>query len=347
MTHAAPSQQLRSASGEPRVTVVAVLGTGSSGTRYLNELERLSKLTAVEAIAVPIRTERYEALRREGKAVAHTLEEATAHGATRCIVATDTGRHAADVREALGLGMEVLVEKPMASTAEEAAELQQLADRATRLLYVGCVLRFSTSLNTFGHELHRLGRLHSVQIVCQSYLPDWRPQRPYQDAYSARASEGGVLRDLIHEVDYAGWLFGWPAAVQARLRNLGRLGIEAEELAEVNWVSPAGASVSLTLDYLTRPPRRQVIACGEQGTLVWDGIARTVMVDGASLPVPSQEDDNLFIAQAQAFLRACDPQLTTRDSRLATAEDGVKALAVCDAARRASVSRREETVVFP
>ena len=48
--------------------------------------------------------------------------------------------------------------------------------------------------------------------------------------------------------------------------------------------------------------------------------------------------------QAQAFVEALNGG---HDARLATAEEGIWDLAVCDAARSASASRREETVAYP
>jgi predicted dehydrogenase len=190
--------------------------------------------------------------------------------------------------------------------------------------------------------------VHSVRVECQSYLPDWRPTRPYQESYAARPSEGGVLLDLIHEIDYTGWLFGWPGTVQARRRNLGRLGIAEEEAVDLLWDTAEAGCVSMSLDYLTRPPRRLLRACGERGTLEWDGMAGTVsltVAGGTSQIVrSSQTREEMFAAQAHGVLQACRDG---EDPRLATAEDGIRALAVCEAARRASQSRGEEPVVMP
>ena len=42
-----------------------------------------------------------------------------------------------------------------------------------------------------------------------SYLPGWRPGTDYRQSYSAqRRLGGGVLLDVIHEVDYAAWVLG-------------------------------------------------------------------------------------------------------------------------------------------
>lgn len=310
-----------------RETVV-VLGTGSIGKRHLAIFQEMAQ---VQPVAVSVRSES-----------GHTLEESAA---ALAVIATDTGRHAKDALRALHLGMDLLVEKPLAVDARQARQIHEEAMRLSRKVYVGCVLRFSESLGRFRENLPQIGKVHAVQIECRSYLPDWRPNRPYQDSYSARAGEGGVLRDLIHEIDYAGWIFGWPTRLQARLGNLGRLGIAAEETAQLMWETPEGATVSVGLDYLTRPTRRGMVVSGERGTLEWDGVAQTVrlFVTGSLAKEfkSSQTRDEMFAAQARAFLEAVAGR---PDPRLATGEEGVKALAICDAARKASVGRREEPV---
>ena len=276
------------------------------------------------------------------------LDAAVEQGASLCIIATETAAHAEDVAAVIGRGIHVLVEKPMARNAEEANALWRLAQNRHTTLFVGCTLRFSESLRAFRDRLPLIGRLHAVRIECQSYLPQWRPDRPYRESYSARADEGGVLRDLIHEIDYAGWLFGWPASVQANVRNLGRLRIDADEAVDLLWGTAEGAGVSLRLDYLSRPSRRRMRASGEQGTLEWDGIEATATLALADAAVrvirSSQTRDEMVLAQAEAFIRA---NRGMSDPRLATPDDGVNALAICDAARRASASKREERVEYP
>jgi predicted dehydrogenase len=305
-------------------------------------------MAGVEAVAIPKRAGRAVQLEQEGFLTAGGLEEAVGMGANLCIVATDTANHVPDAARAIELGLDVLVEKPLAASGAEAKFLREQADRAGRKLFVGCVLRFSKALNKFHELCPQVGRLHSVQIQCQSYLPDWRPNRHYRDSYSAQPGEGGVLLDLIHEVDYAGWLFGWPASLQGRVRNLGRLGIAAEEAADLTWEAPTGCSVFLNLDYLSRPPHRRMRAYGELGTIEWNGVEGTVvlMLDGAPVKEvrSSQTNADMLLAQDQAFVCA---GRGAPGSRLASSEDGVRALAICDAARHASDNRREEPVVYP
>jgi predicted dehydrogenase len=323
---------------------VAVLGTGNMGMRHL---QTLSQIPGCRTVAVPKRSHRVAELERSGYDTAENLGKAAQKGAILAIIATDTGSHGADGRETLEHGLDLLIEKPLAADRLEAGHLLDCARKHGRRIFVGCVLRFSQSLNVFRESLVKVGRLHSVQIQCQSYLPDWRTHRHFLETYSARAVEGGVLLDLVHEVDYAGWLFGWPSSVKARLRNLGRLGIAAEELAELRWETPEGCLVSVSLDYLTRPPRRQMRAFGERGTLVWDGISGSVTFMQCNVPAEdtesSQTRDEMFAAQSRAFVTGGCGQ---HDFRLATGEEGYNALAVCDAARRSSLRKCEEMVKY-
>ena len=320
--------------------MIAVVGTGSMGMRHLQALAAQDDCTVV---AVPCRHSRLASLSEAGYTTAASVGAAALRGARFCIIASDTGRHVEDGTEALRHGLHVLVEKPIAPTADQATTLVRAATAAGRRLYVGCALRFSESLNVFRARLSEIGPVHDVRIEAQSYLPAWRPGRELRQCYSARAEEGGVLRDLIHEIDYAGWLFGWPASIWARLRNHDQLGIDAEEAADLVWQAPSGPTVSIRLDYLSQPPRRRMRASGVNGTLEWDGIGGCVtrnfpngQVDTAR---SSETRDEMVVAQAIAFRAACEG---SADERLATASDGLRALAVCDAAREASISGREQ-----
>ncbi len=320
---------------------IAVVGTGSIGMRHLRALE---SITGVRAVGIPQRKERLAVLHESGHVTAADLNEAAdRYNARLAIIATDTGRHLTDALSVLDRYLDVLVEKPLCANLEEARLLRERAEMAKRKVFVGCVLRFSDSLAEFRQLLPKIGRVHTVRIECQSYLPDWRPDRPYEESYSASAEQGGVLRDLIHEIDYAGWIFGWPTALQARLDNLGRLGIKAEEAADLLWETRDGCMVSIRLDYLTKPTRRRMHAFGEGGTLEWDAVENIVSLSG-NLPVKvtfTQTRDDMMVAQAWAFLESANG---LPDPRLGSVEDGVHAVAICDAARYASASGRKQEV---
>jgi predicted dehydrogenase len=328
-----------------RGMAIAVLGTGSIGMRHLRVLR---DVVGVPVSAIPVREMRRPVLEKDGFQVHKTLQEAVEAGTRTIVVATDTARHLKDLRSALTHGCSALVEKPLAANSEEFQEIAELISGAQQQVYVACDLRFDASLLEFRRRLPEIGALHAVRIACQSYLPAWRPDREYRQSYSARAAEGGVLLDLIHEVDYAVWLFGAPAHVFGRLANIGRLEIESEELADLYWETPNQASVSIHLDYLTRTPHRNMQAFGECGEIEWDGVAQSVSLqinggrDHRERICFPQERDAVMREQDTAFLSAAggsDP------ATLATFEDGAVAVSICDAARLSSVTGKFEAVM--
>ena len=51
-------------------------------------------------------------------------------------------------------------------------------------------------------------KIFSINITCNSYLPNWRKNINYKNSYSShRRLGGGVLLDLSHEIDYLEWIF--------------------------------------------------------------------------------------------------------------------------------------------
>lgn len=283
------------------VTVV-VRGTGSVGLRYLRVLRDRLGVAPVGIPVRPGRTAELEAMNFEALA---TVGELVTRESVRSIVATDTSRHLDDAYDLLQHG-DVLVEKPLAASISGLAEFANVAIASERKVLVAFCLRHNKGLQHVRRRLPAIGDAHSVRIECQSYLPDWRADRDYRESYSARRSEGGVLRDLAHELDYAVWLFGRPDRVWCVLGNRGRLGIESEESADLLWQTAGGAVVSLRLDYVTRQPRRRMTAAGDRATLEWDHVAGTVVLTECRgrreiVHVGSDHDD-MIAAQAAEFL---------------------------------------------
>lgn len=323
-------------------TRVVVRGTGSIGERHLRVLrDRI----AVNPIAYPVRPDRTEEWRARGFDVVISRADLERYAPRLAIVATDTARHVSDAIELLQFGCDVLVEKPVSVDAAAADRLAQVIRDTGRRVFVGYCLRFDPGLLEFRRWLPRLGRLHAVRAASQSFLPDWRPQRDHRTGYAARPGEGGVLRDLSHEIDYTLWLFGRPAAVYAAFQNTGTLGIAVEEGADLAWQTPDGVAVSMRLDYLTRKPRRCLEAIGREGELAWDAVAGTVtltLAGATSEQVATGGDrDAMFVHQAEAFLRAA---AGGNAGALCTFDEARATVRVCDAAQRSAATGCSEAV---
>jgi predicted dehydrogenase len=222
-------------------------------------------------------------------------------------------------------------------------------------VFVAAPLRAHRGFRQLTALLPDLPAPYAAYVHCQSWLPDWRPDREYRQSYSARADEGGVLRDLVHEIDYATVLFGPPVAMSAALTWFGPLDIAAEQAAALLWQT-ATATVQLRLDYITRPPRRGVTVTGPAGTLSWDVLTATVRrTDPAGTVEEWQfaEDldrDAVLATQARAALDldpAEDPDVLLAAGAPATLAEGCLAVQICDDARAADLLRPDGRSAAP
>ena len=315
-------------------TLVAVVGAGNFGLKHAGVLRGLGAVP----VLVPVRAARVPKLRSQGWESEPSLALARARGARRCVIATDTGRHAAAAALALRLGMDVLIEKPIAADTSRACLIAAAARSARRRAYTAYVLRFDESLLALRRLLPRLGAVHGVEAQCRAYLPDW-PGRDWRRSYRARSAEGGALRDLSHELDYTVWLFGAPKSVFSVMTR-GRLGLASDESADLLWRTPLGATATVGVDYLTRPARRTLSVRGERGTLEWDGVASTVTLR----PAHGRARTWRFNPDPMARLTAQDRSFLRGGRGLATLADGARVVALIDAARRSSQSGRAERV---
>jgi len=315
---------------------VLVCGAGSIGTRHARVLRKAGHEVALYSSRPDARA----ALRAEGWTVPETATDFP--GCRHAIVASRTGLHREHTIPLLEAGMDVLVEKPLEVNSTEGRVLVEAAAKLNREVFCALNLRFSPSLRQFRTWIDRVGKIHAAHVECRSYLPDWRPGTDLKACYSASAREGGVLRDLVHEIDYAGWMFGWADKVFARFDQSGRLGIAAEEAAYLDCALPSGANLQIDLDYLSRTPIRTMRVFGGLGTLTWDGITQRVelLIPGSgteSFEEKQSKDENL-LSQDLAFLNG-------EKEKLVSGEEALRGLAICDAARRSAESRCEEDVI--
>ena len=308
------------------LTRVRVVGTGSIGGRYVRVLRRLG---VGEVVAVSV-SGRGPFVGGVGGVVWESVDSWSRGEVDLTVVATSTARHVGDALLFGGCSRAVLVEKPVALVARDAGRLGALAGVCA--LSVSSPLRLMRAFAQVREWLPDVGDVRGVEVVCESWLPDWRPGRDYLDSYSVVPGEGGVLRDLIHEVDYCLALFGSPLTVAARLVRGSHLGVAVESRAQMCWQFD-GFSAGVVVDFGCRVPRRCLRVTGERGELCWDVGAGVVVlrsvVSGAVMVrcFPGDRDRDRLVARQ---VGAC---LWGVGGVPATLAEGIEALAWCDVAR--------------
>jgi predicted dehydrogenase len=188
---------------------VAVLGVGEHGKKHARELKQVA---GAELVGVfDLRPERTAEIASElGVRAFQNLGEALA--SVRAVsVVIPTVDHAAVARQAFEQGVDVLLEKPITRTVEEAEELMALAERRGCILQVGHLERFNPGVvaaqaattHPMFFEIHRLGvfspRSLDVDVVFDLMIHDldlvlWMVDSPWRDV---RAVGLPVLSDKV------------------------------------------------------------------------------------------------------------------------------------------------------
>jgi predicted dehydrogenase len=154
---------MSAAAGEPKTIRVAVVGTGEFGR---NHARVYRELEGVELVGVfDENRERAAAVAAEFQTLVLTRLEEFRGRADAVSVAVPTVAHAEVGCRLLGMGLDVLVEKPMAVNVSEADALLRAAKKNGRILQVGHVERFNPAViavepilnRPLFFEVHRLG----------------------------------------------------------------------------------------------------------------------------------------------------------------------------------------------
>jgi predicted dehydrogenase len=303
---------------------VLVAGTGSIGRRHVRNLQSLRPDLSFAFLRDDAREDDYS--RGLGARVFARLADALEWQPDLGVVATPSNRHHEIVAPLLRHGVASLIEKPVVIDKAHLDELLLLASHAPPT-QIGCVLRFLPSLQ----EVHTwlrdgaIGTVARASLEVGQWLPDWRPAQDYRESYSASVARGGgVVLDLVHEIDLACWLFNADRVLGAWGGHRSSLDIEAEDVALLALRGHKGLPVAVQLDYVSRLPVRRLLAVGDRGNVHWDLPSRRCVLQRPGQPDVEAEGFDT----AQAYVHATDELLAAVELGLPTSLpllDGLRA----------------------
>jgi predicted dehydrogenase len=186
------------------------------------------------------------------------------------VVATPNRAHVPIAMDALGAGLSVVVDKPLAATAEDGRRLAAEAERCGLLLSVFHNRRWDGDFLTV-RRLVDAGTLGEVWRF-ESRYERWRPERNVE-AWRERADPadaGGLLYDLgSHLIDQAVVLFGPAVSVYAELERR-RVGAEVDDDTFIVLEHGDGVRSHLWASAVaSRPGPRFRVLGSRQGYVVW------------------------------------------------------------------------------
>ncbi len=240
---------------------LAVVGAGRLGGYHA---QKLAALESVELVAV---VDPRAAARNALAAQCHSRAVADAHEllgqVDAVVIATPTRLHHALGMAFLRHGVHVLLEKPLAATADQSDALVETARRAGAVLQVGHVERFNPAFAA-------LADLSSPQSVfAPKYIEAVRC-----GPFSFRSTDVGVVLDLmIHDLDLV------LSLVRSRVRRIDALGVSVlgghEDVANVRLEFQNGCVASLNASRVSYDQTRRMQIWSARSMAVVDFSART------------------------------------------------------------------------
>lgn len=233
----------------------AVLGLGMIGRHHARILQ--SNPAMRFAGAVDPGGDRYGAV-ADPALVFDTLDALLTAGVPDfAVVAVPTEEHVAAAQALADAGVHVLVEKPLAATADEARAIIAAIRGAGLHGAVGHVERCNPALRALRARLGELGEIFLVATERVGPFPD-------------RVRDVGVVKDLAtHDLDLVRWLGDAPIErVAAQTQH--RMGRAHEDLVLVTGQLANGRAFNSVVDWLTPTKIRQTKVLGAGGMLVAD-----------------------------------------------------------------------------
>jgi myo-inositol 2-dehydrogenase / D-chiro-inositol 1-dehydrogenase len=320
---------------------VGLVGAGRWATVHREALQRVGAalggvVTERESSAARVRSE-------WGVPASTSLDELLASDVEAVIIASPNDLHARQARAALEAGKHVLVEKPLAITAEDArAVARASASRPDLVVAVG-------------HEMRVFQLFARVKAVIEAgtigaprhlALSLWRrPHRGGAGGWKRDPARLGstILEEPVHYLDLARWYLGEPQQCQAWASSRpGREGLW--ENLDVRLTFPSGAQALITRCIAAYGHTVDLRLVGASGVLVarWEGsqdldpepTVSLVVHDGAhttrvAVPSATGHAHDLW-RQTAGFARA----VRQGTPPAADARDGAAAVEMCLAVER-------------
>ena len=260
-------------------------------------------------------------------------------------ICTPTHLHYEMVLQAAAAGKDIICEKPLARTEEQALEMVRATGAAGVRLLVAHVVRFFPEYAQ-ARELVAAGKIGRPAVIRLS-RGSYRPKKPIGNWFLDEAKSGGILMDLmIHDFDYARWVAGEVESVYARRVS------ENDPEASVDYGLAIlrhrnGALTHVAGAWAYPPPtfRTALEIAGDQGLIQFDSessapitsLLRAVDGEAPDVAIPASPlSESPYTTEIKAFYRAL------RDGTPApvSAADGLAAVQIAAAAIESAQSGR-------
>ncbi len=319
---------------------ILIIGCGSIGERHLRCFQQTGRCTVTACDTNPALL----ATMRERYAVPvfASLDEALdGAGYDGAVICTPAHIHLPLAIKILQAGLDIFIEKPLAIDLSLVPETRQAiaqSEKHVAVAYVYHLMPWVAGAREFLRS-GQLGKILHAATTSGQHFPTYRPA--YRDIYYARHElGGGAIQDgLTHLVNATEWLIGPCTRVFCDAAHQALEGVTVEDTVNVS-ARHGDVLVSHAMTQFQAPNENTFLINGERGSVKIETHERRwgVLMHGEASwtwhVTPSLERDDLFIAQANAFLDGMEG----RESPLCSFEEAVQTLKFNQAALRSATT---------
>jgi predicted dehydrogenase len=300
-------------------------GLGGIGQRHLRILKRLKPDVQIGAVRHGNRTFEIgddlqadygtDIVQKYGIEIFNSIEDAVAFNPDFGVVANPTSLHVATALELLESGIPVFVEKPISHNREGISDLIRVSREKNIPVMTGYMMRFhpcALKVKEF-IESGDVGKVYSVVLIINSYMPGWHRYEDYNTFYAGMKSlGGGVVLTEIHELDLLNWYFGTPSKLWAMGGRLSNLDIDVEDTVGILMEQPFKGDrfpIQITMSFVQREPYRRMIIFGEKGKIEWNISGSEIIMDNRVencqqvVRYPEFDRNDMFMEQMKHFIK--------------------------------------------
>lgn len=266
-------------------TKILVAGSGSIGRRHAENLAALGADVSLKGW--------------RGYSLNALEADLAEHDAL--VVATATDIRLAPIEIAAQMGKPLYIEKPLAFTSAEVEAIAEATAPVAERSMLGYMMRYHPAFRKLAQT--DLSDVFQFSFAIGHDVNQWRANWRFSESYAARATGGGVLLDLCHELDMASTLF--PGLTPVTVEAQGHVAYPGVDVASRISLRNAQVTGEVCMDYLTPRLHRRGLLRGTRASHDFDFASQsytTSTLEAVSAHELPLERNAMFMAISADFL---------------------------------------------
>jgi len=267
---------------------ILIVGLGSIGKKHLSAIYTFYPLANVFALRSKRKSKKYENVIN-----IYSIDELEIN-IDFVIISTPTNLHENDIIKFSKLGCPLFIEKPVLHNLKNIESINNILFSNNIKTYVACNMRFHPGIIHLKNFIdNNKSKINEVNVYFGSYMPNWRNGIDFRENYSSHEDMGGgVHLDLIHELDYCIWIFGYPISIKSVFRKVSNL--EINSIDYTNYILfYDDFTLNIKLNYYRIDSKREIEILTNDTTLIYDLIQNKVF-DNKSKQILFHEDFSMM-----------------------------------------------------